>query len=130
MYIVWKKLHLKRKSTYMHFFFLQIYLAWRTFINMNLIGICMHTSTLFDEVAWPQYFQVTIASFVLYFPTQWYFKMFFFSTKDLTENDEHCRRFLERCMPESFQKVCCCFILSRFVNFINERWRVLNTFSL
>lgn len=24
---------------------------------------------------------------------------------NLTENDEHCRRFLERCMPESFQKL-------------------------
>lgn len=29
----------------------------------------------------------------------------FFFIKDLTESDEHCRRFLERCMPESFQKV-------------------------
>ena len=30
---------------------------------------------------------------------------------DLTDSDEHCKRFIDRCMPESFKKVCTLWLI-------------------
>lgn len=131
--IVWKKLHLKRKSTCMQFliFFFTNVSSLKTFHNYSSDWHCFDLFAYFNSIWWSSLASV-LSSFncliCSVFP--WYFKMFFFPTKDLTENDEHCRRFLERCMPESFQKVGCCSTLTKFDHFIKETWRVLNTTSL
>lgn len=112
--IVWKKLHLKRKSTYMQFliFFFTNVSSLKTFHKYSSDWHCFDLFAYFNSIWWSSLASV-LSSFncliCSVFP--WYFKMFFFPTKDLTENDEHCRRFLERCMPESFQKVGCCSTL-------------------